>query len=199
MAKRSSYHHGDLKNALLQAALSLLEETGPDSLSLRAVANRVGVSHAAPEHHFPTRKHLLTALATIGFQRFAASMKEERDRAPSDAPEQMRAAMRGYLAYAFGNPALFRLMFTNSLLHWEEPELGLAATDSYRHLAEISAPAAQHMGLTTPEEIQKIEMMVWSHVHGYAHLYIDHKVPGDPDKCGLDLPMIHDLASVLFR
>jgi len=107
MAKKTNYHHGDLKNALLDAALALLEETGPDSLSLRAVANRVGVSHAAPEHHFPTRKHLLTALATVGFIRFEAAMRKGRQKSLSDDADQMRGAMHGYLEYAAGKPWSF--------------------------------------------------------------------------------------------
>ena len=83
--------------ALLAAALDLLEEDGLDKLSLRRVAARVGVSHAAPAHHFPTMRSLQTALATIGFVRFDAAMREARDAASPDPMAQLRAAERGYL------------------------------------------------------------------------------------------------------
>lgn len=199
MAKKTNYHHGDLKNALLDAALALLEETGPDSLSLRAVANRVGVSHAAPEHHFPTRKHLLTALATVGFIRFEAAMRKGRQKSLTDDADQMRGAMHGYLEYAAANPGLFRLMFTNSMLNWDNEDLKTAASASYQQLAEISAPAAAQMGLSSPEDIRKIEMLVWSYAHGYAHLFIDHKIPGEPASCDLAMPQIFDLTKIIFR
>ena len=199
MAKKTNYHHGDLKNALLDAALALLEETGLDSLSLRAVANRVGVSHAAPEHHFPTRKHLLTALATVGFIRFEAAMRKGRKNSSADNADQMRGAMHGYLEYAAENPGLFRLMFTNSMLNWDNPDLKTAASASYQQLAEISAPAAAHMGLTSPDDIRRIEMLVWSYAHGFAHLYIDHKIPGEPVNCDLAMPQIFDLTKIIFR
>ncbi len=199
MPKKPQYHHGDLKNALLLSALSLLEEDGLESLSLRKIAGRAGVSHAAPEHHFPTRKHLLTALATNGFHRFSKSMADEREKASHEPAEQMRAAMRGYLIYALDNAALFRLMFAFELLDCDDNELALAAQDGYRHLAEISAPAAQHLGRTEPDAIRKLEMMVWSHVHGYANLLIDNRLThamANPDD---GLNGIEDLAALLFR
>src|SRR6476620_9476467 len=116
MAEKPGYHHGDLRNALLAAALDLLEQDGFDKLSLRQVAARVGVSHAAPAHHFPTMRALLTALATIGFTRFEAAMRATRSVASPDPMSQLRAAERGYHAYAEANPALFRLMFTTTLV-----------------------------------------------------------------------------------
>ena len=81
MAKRQSYHHGDLHNALLAAAVALVEEDGLEALSLRKVAARVGVSHAAPEHHFPTLRHLLNAMAITGFDLFTRSMADQRAKA----------------------------------------------------------------------------------------------------------------------
>lgn len=196
MASRK-YHHGDLRNALLAAALALVEENGLEGLSLRKVAARVGVSHAAPEHHFPTLKHLMNAMATRGFELFTRSMADERASAPDTPVEQLRAAARGYLAYARTHPGLFRLMFTSNLLDWTDTALKEQAGLGRRQLVEICAPAADFMGLKTDGERQALESLVWSQVHGQAHLMIDRKLPdSDPDCPQPDKPL--DIASLIF-
>lgn len=191
---KSSYHHGDLRRVLLETALVMIEETGVEGLSLRKLAARVGVSHAAPEHHFPALKQLLSAMATEGFVLFAGSMADERSKAPDTAIEQMRAAMRGYLAYASAHPALFRLMFTSNLLDWSDPALASASAAGYRQLSEICAPAADRLGLVEPEDRTGLEHLVWSQVHGQAQLMIDNKLidhatgrPCAPPKHRVDL------------
>lgn len=187
MAERPPYHHGDLRNALLAAALDLLEEDGLDKLSLRRVAARVGVSHAAPAHHFPTMRALLTALATIGFTRFDAAMRAAREAATPDPMAQLRAAERGYLAYAEANPALFRLMFTTTLLDWGDPDLVAAGDAGYAQLVEICAPAAQHLGIDHADGRAALEQLVWSQAHGRAHLAIEHKLPPSAATPAVDL------------
>lgn len=193
MAEKPSYHHGDLRNALVAAALDLLEEDGLEKLSLRRVAARVGVSHAAPAHHFPTLRALLNALARIGFERFDAAMRAARQAAPPDPMAQMRAAERGYLAYAEANPALFRLMFTTTLLDWDDPALVAASSAGYGQLVEICAPAAAHLGIADPAGIAALETLVWSVAHGRAHLAIERKIPPLPDT-----PAAVDLTGLLF-
>ena len=119
MTDRSRYHHGDLRNALLTAAIAILEEQGLDALSLRAVAARAGVSHGAPAHHFPTLKALLTAVATASFVRFEKTMLEERVKAAADPRSQLAAAGDGYVRFARDCPQQFRLMFSPSRLEWQ--------------------------------------------------------------------------------
>ncbi|WP_051440943.1 AcrR family transcriptional regulator (plasmid) [Ensifer sp. WSM1721] len=198
MANGKSYHHGDLRNALLTAALMLVEENGLEGLSLRKVAARVGVSHAAPEHHFPTLRHLMNAMATRGFELFARSMAEERASSPDIPVEQLRAAARGYLAYARTHPGLFRLMFTSNLLDWNDPVLLEQARCGHQQLVEICAPAAEFMGLRTDAERRALENLVWSQVHGQAHLTIDQKLPDtdNPDCPQPDKPL--DIAELIF-
>lgn len=197
MEQRKPYHHGDLRKALLAAALDLLEDDGLEALSLRRVAARVGVSHAAPAHHFPTLRALLNALAAIGFERFGAAMRDARAAAAPDPAAQMRAARHGYLTFAEAHPALFRLMFTATLIDWRDPALTEAADASYRQLAEICAPAAAHLGLATPEQHVALERLVWSQVHGEAHLAIDRKFPRAAPASQADVPVI-DLAALIF-
>lgn len=178
MAKKASYHHGNLRAALLAAALDLLEADGLHALSLRKVAAEARVSHAAPAHHFPNLKALLTALAVIAFERFSESMAAARQAALKEPAAQVRAAGDGYLNFARANPALFRLMFSESQLDWSDTVLKVAAEASFRHLVEITAPFADQLGLTTPEERQELERLVWANAHGFAHLYTDGKMQG---------------------
>jgi AcrR family transcriptional regulator len=181
MTAKKTYHHGDLRNALLAGALALIEENGLEGLSLRKVAARVGVSHAAPEHHFPTMRHLMNAMVTAGFEMFTRSMAEERARALQTPIEQMRASFRGYLSYARQHPGLFRLMFTANLLDWTDQALLEQARLAYRQLEEVSAPAADFMGLQSEAERRALESLLLSQVHGHAHLVIDQKLPDAAD------------------
>lgn len=192
MAKRRSYHHGDLRNALLQAALTMVEEIGLEQLSLRKVAASVGVSHAAPEHHFPSMRHLFNAMATWGFETFVRMLAEEMDKAPKEGPEILRAARRGYLGFAKAHSNVLRLMFSSGRLDWKAPELCAAADAAWNQLLELSAPAARHLGLETEDERRRLAGLIWSQIHGEAHLMIDHKLPEEREAEALDM------ASLIF-
>lgn len=190
MPKRSNYHHGDLRNALLQAALAMVEETGLEQLSLRKIAASVGVSHAAPEHHFPTMRHLFNAMAVWGFETFVRTLAQEIARSPQDGAEMLRAACRGYLAFAKAHSNVLRLMFSSGRLDWGAPELCAAADAAWAQLLELSAPAAEHLGLRTDAERQRLAGLIWSQIHGQAHLTIDHKIPDDQGVGSLDMAML---------
>ncbi|MCA9610340.1 MAG: TetR/AcrR family transcriptional regulator, partial [Myxococcales bacterium] len=109
MEKEGSYHHGDLRQALIDASLALIEEGGVQALSLRKAARRAGVSPGAPYHHFPSRSALLAALSIEGFTRLHAKLDEVR--ACCDGPEaRLGACGRAYIAFAREHPAYFRVM-----------------------------------------------------------------------------------------
>src|ERR1700755_130164 len=150
-----SYHHGALRRALVDAARALLEEAGPEALSLRDVARRVGVSHNAPYRHFPTRQALLAAIAADGFDRLASLL----------GPEAGLAALgRAYLGFARHHPGLFRLMFDGTLEKSAHPELGQAAAAAYAVLRAAVAPLA-------PEaERRGATVLAWAQLHGLALL-----------------------------
>src|ERR1700723_2528721 len=100
MNDKPRYHHGDLRNALLKAGLDILEQDGSSALSLRAVAARAGVSRSAPAYPFGNLRGLLTGRAPFQNARFAAELAVERAGAAAEPIEQMRAAGRGYIAFA---------------------------------------------------------------------------------------------------
>jgi AcrR family transcriptional regulator len=181
--KRKTYHHGDLKPALIRAGLEILEESGLEALSLRAIAARVGVSHTAPKNHFDGLNGLLAAIATEGFRRHAAEMRRGVD-GMAPGPARLRAAAAGYVRFALENPALFRLMFSPRFNDIEDAELAAAGADSYGVLQGIAAglswprPGPDH----GPEiESLRTEMMLWTIVHGYVSLLIEGRGPRKPD------------------
>jgi AcrR family transcriptional regulator len=175
------YHHGDLKQALVEAGIALLEEGGLQALTLRAAAARVGVSHAAPKNHFGSLNGLVTAIAAEGFRRHAAFMREGL---PADAPPKARlhAAMRGYVRFATEHPHLFELMFSPSYPDFADPALQERAGASYAILREIAEGLDWDKGRTEDGQI-KTEMMLWSLVHGYAILSLSGQFSRGAD-CG---------------
>src|SRR5712675_1452378 len=106
---RATYHHGDLRAALVRAAIELLEERGETELSLRAVARRAGVSPAAPYRHYADREALVSAVAAVGYRELAKRLADAHP-APS-TPEQLASVGVAYVQFALEQPALFRMMF----------------------------------------------------------------------------------------
>src|SRR5208283_6146894 len=110
MPKRRSYHHGNLKQALLEASLDLIRKAGPGAFTLREVARRAGVSHNAPYRHFRDKEELLAALAAEGFDRLTAAMTKAAESA-SGALDRFRMSGRGYVEFALRHPQHFAVMF----------------------------------------------------------------------------------------
>src|SRR5512138_2630439 len=118
----SPYHHGALRDALLQAAEKVLERDGLPGLTLRAVAREAGVSHAAPTHHFGDLTGLLSELAAIGFRRFGAAMIAARNSETHPLLKGLANA-KAYVAYARARPGMFSLMFRTERLDMSRPSL----------------------------------------------------------------------------
>lgn len=164
------HHHGNLRETLISAGLTLLRETGADGLSIRKVAAMAGVSHAAPAHHFASLADLRTAVMATGHREFASMMLDEiamAEQGRASLPPRLRilAALRGYVAFAARNPALFQMMFGGASFDGDDPELIAAAEASFDVLRGICAPIAHGSG--GPEAN---ELMIWSLVHGFASL-----------------------------
>ncbi|MFG2838370.1 TetR/AcrR family transcriptional regulator [Streptomyces zaomyceticus] len=163
MTSRSTYHHGDLRQAVLDAALDVIAAEGPGALSLRDLARRAGVSHAAPAHHFKDRTGLLTALATEGYGLLAGAL--------AAAPDLRERGVR-YVRFAVEHPAHFQVMFQPALLRADDPGL-LAAKE--RASAELRAGVA---GLTDTGDARSAGIAAWSLAHGFATLLLTHNVTG---------------------
>jgi len=162
---RDSYHHGDLKAAILAQAAVLVAERGADGVSLRELARAAGVSHAAPAHHFTDRRGLFTALATEGFQLLATALTAAR-------PDFVDAAL-AYVRFALDHPGHYAVMFDKSLHDDTDPGL-VAAQDAAglelrRGVGTLSDPRAQ----ADPEAAA---LAAWSLVHGFATLWLNGAV-----------------------
>src|ERR1700752_2402345 len=110
MPPETTYHHGNLRPALVRAAMELLDEGGETALSLRAVARRAGVSAAAPYRHYADREALVSAVAAVGYGELAQRLAAAHP-APA-TPEQLASVAVAYVQFALDNPALFRIMFS---------------------------------------------------------------------------------------
>lgn len=178
-SNKKKYHHGDLKAALVEAGLAELEQKGLEALSLRSIAARVGVSHTAPKNHFDGLRGLLTAIATVGFERHAAEMRHGvEDHPPGKA--RLDAACNGYLRFALENPELFKLMFSTTLCDANDPVLKSASWTSYDVLRGI-AHGLDWDKADAPGGPWRTEWMLWSMVHGYAMLLIEGQIGRDDD------------------
>jgi AcrR family transcriptional regulator len=167
MSSRAAYHHGDLRSALVRAALELLEASGGSALSLRAVARRAGVSPAAPYRHYADREALVSAVAAVGYRELAGRLARAHP-SPS-TPEQLASVAVAYVQFALERPALFRIMFGEPC-HRENDErsAATAAVSMYvRGIVERSFPEANTEALATA---------IWALVHGLAFLHLDGKL-----------------------
>ena len=172
-----AYHHGALREALLAAAEALLLEQGVDAFTLRACARRAGVSHAAPAHHFGDARGLLTAFATVGFERMAALMQRYRDAAPEDPVLRLQAVGRAYIDFALANRAHFQLMFGSDRLDPGDALLlaaGRATADMLGQAMTAVMEARRLPAASLPTRL----LLAWSAVHGYATLVTEGQCHG---------------------
>ncbi|WP_307163745.1 TetR/AcrR family transcriptional regulator [Streptomyces rishiriensis] len=177
------YHHGDLRRAVLVAALDVIATDGPAGLSLRDLARRAGVSHAAPAHHFRDRTGLLTAIAAEGHGLLAAALTEATD---------LRDAGARYVRFAREHPAHFQVMFSPELLRADDLELTTARALSAAALTDAvttGAPAGDG------PDARLARIAVWSLAHGFATLLLGHNLDGlldgeDPEAVLRALPMM---------
>jgi AcrR family transcriptional regulator len=201
------YHHGDLHDALLKAAETVLERDGLPGLTLRAVAREAGVSHAAPTHHFGDLTGLVSELAAIGFRQFNAAMIEAGN---SETLPLMKALARAkaYVAYAQAHPGMYGLMFRTERLDMTRPSLHEAATASFAGLAsavgaarqdQISGRALEALSLDQAAAIAR----AWSLVHGFTTLLLDGRLKDIlhrlPEGTGVDKLLDAMLRSTVAR
>lgn len=150
-----AYHHGRLREALIEAAVAAIDERGVDALSLRDLARRAGVSHAAPAHHFGDRAGLLTAIAADGFERLADALE-------ASAVDFVETGV-AYVRFAIDEPGRFAVMFRPELLREDDPALD-AARDRAGEVLRAGAG-------TTGGDARANALAAWSLVHGFATLW----------------------------
>jgi AcrR family transcriptional regulator len=171
-AKESGkYHHGNLRQALLEAALSLLTEGGVSALTLREAARRAGVTHAAPYRHFADKNALLAAIAEEGFRLLSQEMQTQQDQ-HDDPVERLQSLVVSCVNFATLNPTRFRVMFDPEIIALRAPLLQETIEQSFDLLVDavIDCQDAKRIREGNPREIA---YSLWALVQGLAHVSIE--------------------------
>ena len=171
--KPERYHHGDLKNALLDAARDLASEGSVDGFTLREVARRAGVSPAAPYHHFADKNDLVRQLAIRAFDTMRQSLQTAAD-STADSAQQLEAMGVAYLHFAFTHAAEFRFMFKRELCappgQPDPLEVAGRAAQAVLHIAVVTAQANKAIRTGDP---QPIVLTIWSAIHGLSGILLE--------------------------
>jgi AcrR family transcriptional regulator len=175
-ARPGTYHHGNLRQALVDAALELIADKGARAFTLREAARRAGVSHTAPYRHFADREALLAAVAEEGFRELGARMRAA-GAAVADPAAGFAAEGLAYVRFAVEKPSHFRVMFGGYITDAQAyPGLVEAGAAAYQHLVE-GVRAGQKAGLLRAGDPEELALLPWSVVHGLASLIIDKQLP----------------------
>jgi AcrR family transcriptional regulator len=189
MSPSRPYHHGDLRQAVLAAAVEAITEAGPAALSLRDLARRAGVSHAAPAHHFGDKAGLLTVLAAQGYDLLADALTAAQRR----TGEFLEVGV-AYVRFAIDHRAHFAVMYRPDLYHADDPAVVAARARTGEALrgGVDTLPDAR-----TGPDTALAGVAAWSLVHGFATLWLNGALPRDlgedPETAA------RDVARLLFR
>lgn len=175
MQKVGNFHHGNLRVALLDAAREKLERDGHTKLSLRALAESIGVSCAAPFRHFSSKDALLKALGDDGRHEIALIYRRAIEMEAASST-RLREACRGHIEFALQHPQLYQLMFVDTA-HWTEDAVPAEGRNNYEMFVRLVVEASA-VPVGTP-----VAAACWSLIHGFALLHISGRLmlAGDPD------------------
>jgi AcrR family transcriptional regulator len=182
-ARRRGYHHGNLREALIEAALALIADNGPAGLSITEAARRAGVSPGAPYRHFRDAEALLAEVALRGFERFTEALTAAwNDGRPTPA-RAFEALGHAYLAFARNEPAYYAAMFETRIASGAYPPLAAAADRAFRVLREAAEQVTAGLPQQTRPPSLMVALHVWALSHGIASLFCR------PDRARRKLPM----------
>ncbi len=170
------YHHGDLRSALIETGMRLIEFSDADQLSVREIAREVGVSAAAVYRHFPDKAALLSALAHEGLDRLGAAQRQAAAEAGYGA-DGFNASGRRYVRFALKHPALFKMIMSHTPLVDHFAADADSVSSPMRWLRTSVAALAPEG--TSPEMLRSVALRAWSNVHGLAMLMLDGQIAAD--------------------
>ncbi len=170
--ERESYHHGNLREALIEAALDLIAERGPAGFTFAEVARAAGVSPAAPYRHFRDRNALVAEIARLGFEQFAVELEAAWRGGRPNPVTAIENCGKAYLAFARREPASYAAMFGAGLVLEDDPALLVANERAFgvlRHAAEVACNTARRATRPPP---RMVALHIWSLSHGIASLFV---------------------------
>jgi AcrR family transcriptional regulator len=176
MSKKTSYHHGDLKNALIQAGIEILSKEGVNALSLRKVARRAGVSHAAPYAHFADKQALVAAISTAGYRKLYDKVYDAAQNHRGDPMRQLIEGAWAYVEFALNDSAHFRITLSGVVEREKEyPDYVEISQKSFRLVVEL-VEACQKAGVLNEGPPDLMAASVWGLVHGFVSLVLENQI-----------------------
>jgi len=176
--RRTGYHHGHLKQALIAAALKMVKEQGAENVSVREVARRAGVSSGAPFRHFPSRTTLMTAVAEQAMRRFRDEIVRALEEVKSDAPlDRFRALGTAYMRWVVRNPAHFQVISNRTLIDFDGSESLRRDNAEIRDLMEQLLAEQRHRAPLLRDDIKAISFAARALAYGVARMYVDRHFP----------------------
>jgi AcrR family transcriptional regulator len=176
MPEKKTYHHGDLKNALIKAGVEILAKDGVSGLSLRKVAARVGVSHTAPYAHFVDKQALIAAISTEGFRQLYERIDDVVDKYKSNPRKQLVEAAWTYVQFAMNDSDRFKVMFSGILEKEKEyPEFVVESQRNFQ-LVKMIVEANQASGVLRSGPSDLTALSVWGIVHGFVMLLLEGQI-----------------------
>lgn len=164
MAPPDTYHHGALRRALLDRAVELIGERGPDAITIRGIASDLGVTHTAVAHHVRSRTGLFTAVAAEGFEQFSDTLS-----GASEDDDLLELGV-AYVRFALEHPAYVRVMFRPDILDLSDPDLAAARAAAMGHL---TGAVHRYEDPVAREHARELTLAAWSLVHGFAELTLN--------------------------
>jgi len=177
MPKKKSYHHGDLKNALIKAGLEILAKDGVSGMSLRKVAKKAGVSHAAPYAHFADKQALIAAISTEGFRQLYDRVSVVAEENKINPSRQLVEAAWTYVQFAMDDRDRFKVMFSGVLEKEKEyPEFVMESQRNFQ-LVKMIVEANQVSGILRSGPSDLMALSAWGIVHGFVMLLLEGQIP----------------------
>jgi AcrR family transcriptional regulator len=176
MAKKRAYHHGDLERALVDTAVTMIQNEGVQALTLRGVGSRLGVSRTALYRHFAHKEALLARVAAEGFRRFHEALASAVARAGKRREDPFPAMAKAYIAFARSNPSHYQTMFSGVLTDWRQyPDLILHADAAFNVLLDTIRAQQKDGRIRTGDPVELAEI-TWAMSHGIATLGMAHQL-----------------------
>jgi AcrR family transcriptional regulator len=177
MTKKKTYHHGNLKNALIKAGVEILAKDGVSGLSLRKVALKAGVSHSAPYAHFVDKQALIAAISTEGFRQLYERVSTVTEKYNNQPGKQLVEVAWAYVQFAMDDPDRFKVMFSAVLE--KEKQYPEFVTESQRNfqLVKVIVEANQASGQLRSGPSELVALSAWGIVHGFVMLLLEGQIP----------------------
>lgn len=177
MTKKKSYHHGDLKNALIKAGVEILGQDGVSGLSLRKVASKAGVSHSAPYSHFADKQALIAAISTEGFRQLYDRIYRNAEKYKRMPSVQLIEVAWTYVQFAMDDPDRFKVMFSAVLEKEKEYSEFVAESQRNFQLVKMIVEENQVAGVLRGGPSELAALSVWGIVHGFVMLLLEGQIP----------------------